>query len=291
MNLEEYIKENTATFDTFLQDFLSNNLTNNSAKLIEAMNYSLLNGGKRIRPLLVMACAQNLDVKKEYYMNVALAVEFVHTYSLIHDDIMDDDDFRRGQLATHKKFDISTAMLAGNSLLTWAFQILSDESTHPNAEVRNYLTSFLSSSSGHIGLAYGQSLDLEYQSGSKNTDYQEILKIHDLKTARLFKFCVRAPFILHDPEIMSDNQKTEYLNIFGTNFGLIFQATDDLLDYRDLENNEVPSTVNIMSYKRNDEVINYCEKLANDALISLKNLKIDNKILTELIRFIIIRKS
>ncbi|MBH44893.1 MAG: geranyl transferase [Gammaproteobacteria bacterium] len=289
MNLEEYIKENTATFDAFLQDFLSINLTNHSAKLLEAMNYSLLNGGKRIRPLLVMAFAQNLDIKKEYYMNVALAVEFVHTYSLIHDDIMDDDDFRRGQLATHKKFDIPTAMLAGNSLLTWAFQILSDESTHPNTEVRNYLTGFLSSSSGHTGLAYGQSLDLEYQFGNKNADYKKILKMHDLKTARLFKFCTRAPFVLCNPKILLNNKKTEHLDIFGTNFGLIFQATDDLLDYRDLDKSV--DLGNIMSYKNNDEVVNYCKKLAKEALASLKNLEIDSQVLTELIQFIIIRKS
>ena len=234
------------------------------------MNYGVMNGGKRLRPFLIMELSKFLKIKKSNYMRLALSAEFVHAYSLIHDDLpgMDNDDLRRGKPTNHKKYGEATAILAGNSLLTLAFEILSDVKTHKNPRIRLRLIELLSNLSGNKGLAGGQSLDLLYE--KKKVTLKQVIKMHELKTAKLFEFCIIGSLILSGSEHKS---RLKDYRRYGKNFGLIFQATDDLLDYvgnkthtgkgtgKDFKKNKG----NILRYKSVGDVKKYCEELAIEA--------------------------
>ena len=199
---------------------------------------------------------------------------------------------RRGKPTTHKKFDEATAILAGNSLLTLAFELLSDTKIHPNASVRSNIIHNLSKISGHTGLAGGQSLDLLYE--KKSVTEKEIIKMHELKTSKLFEFCMMAPLILSNNKSI---KKIKELRTYGKNFGLIFQATDDLLDntgkkrilgksaQKDLKKNKG----NIMKYKSISEVKSYCYDLANSSPDLQTFIPSKNNIFNELIFHIIER--
>ena len=294
MNLNKKIQTSAKAFDLFAKKYLSSR--KESSILWKAMNYGVTNGGKRIRPFLIIELSKLLKIKKSQYMKLALAAEFVHSYSLIHDDLpgMDNDDLRRGKLTTHKKYGEATAILAGNSLLTLAFEILSDESLHPNASIRSNIINNLARISGYKGLAGGQSLDLLFE--KKNVSVDQIIMMHEQKTARLFEFCMMAPFILCNSRT---SKKMEYLRTYGKNFGLIFQATDDLLDslgkkkflgknvQKDLKKNKG----NIMKYKSKDDIKSYCEKLAIAATSKPQMFKEKNSIFRSLIFHIIDRVS
>ena len=194
MKLKLEINKNVKEFNVFAKKYLNSNKDGSS--LWAAMNYGVVNGGKRIRPLLIIYISKFLKINKPSYMRLALATEFVHAYSLIHDDLpgMDNDDLRRGKPTTHKKYGEAIAILAGNSLLTLAFQLLADPKTNSNSNIRLKLIDSLSKIAGYTGLAGGQSLDLLYE--KKNVSEKQILKMHELKTARLFEFCLIAPLIL-----------------------------------------------------------------------------------------------
>ena len=290
MNLNKKIQTSAKAFDLFAKKYLSSR--KESSVLWKAMNYGVTNGGKRIRPFLIIELSKFLKIKKSQYMKLALAAEFVHSYSLIHDDLpgMDNDDLRRGKLTTHKKYGEATAILAGNSLLTLAFEILSDESLHPNASIRSNIINNLARISGYKGLAGGQSLDLLFE--KKNASVDQIIMMHEQKTARLFEFCMMAPFILCNSRT---SKKMEYLRTYGNNFGLIFQATDDLLDsigkkkilgknvHKDLKKNKG----NIMKYKSKDDVKRYCNKLATAATYKPQMFKEKNSFFRSLIFHII----
>ena len=268
MKLKLEINKNVKEFNVFAKKYLNSNKDGSS--LWAAMNYGVVNGGKRIRPLLIIYISKFLKINKPSYMRLALATEFVHAYSLIHDDLpgMDNDDLRRGKPTTHKKYGEAIAILAGNSLLTLAFQLLADPKTNSNSNIRLQLIDSLSKIAGYTGLAGGQSLDLLYE--KKNVSEKQILKMHELKTARLFEFCLIAPLILSGK---SNPAKLRYYKKYGKNFGLIFQATDDLIDnigdknitgkktQKDLKKNKG----NIMKYKSIHDIKNYCLKLANNA--------------------------
>jgi geranylgeranyl diphosphate synthase type II len=170
MEIDKYIKNENISFNNDLDIFLDKNYTNN--KLYKVMCYSLKNGGKRLRPIIIKEVAKSLNLSRCDYIKPMIAIELVHSYSLIHDDLpcMDDDDYRRGRLSTHKKYDEAQAILAGNSLLTMAFNLLSQDSNLS-------LIKLLSELSGHEGLAGGQSLDID--TTKKKLNYKLIDKIHD----------------------------------------------------------------------------------------------------------------
>lgn len=196
------------------------------AQVIDAMRYALLAGGKRLRPFLVIRSSELFSVSKEFANRVAAAVECVHTYSLIHDDlpVMDDDDMRRGQPSLHKKFDEATAILAGDALLTLAFEILSNVKTHPDAEVRCALIASLSKAIGAIGMVGGQMIDLKAE--NQSLPQSEINRMQQMKTGALIVFSCEAGAILAK---VSGN-KCESLGEYARNIGLAFQIVDDLLD-------------------------------------------------------------
>lgn len=196
------------------------------APLFEAMRYGTLNGGKRLRPFLVIQCAKLFNVDPKRSRRVAAAVEFVHCYSLIHDDLpaMDNADLRRGKPSAHKAFDEATAILAGDALLAQAFEILADPETHEDPRVRIELVSCLAAASGGHGLCGGQMLDII---GEKESfDLGTISRLQRMKTGKLMSFACEAGAILGKA---GEPQRKALLN-YANDLGLAFQVTDDILD-------------------------------------------------------------
>ncbi len=196
------------------------------APLFEAMRYGTLNGGKRLRPFLVIQCAKLFNVDPKRSRRVAAALEFVHCYSLIHDDLpaMDNADLRRGKPSTHKAFDEATAILAGDALLTLAFEVLADSETHEDPRVRVELVAALAQASGGHGLCGGQMLDLIGERSS--FDLGTISRLQRMKTGKLMSFACEAGAILGKA---GEPQKKALLN-YANDLGLAFQVTDDILD-------------------------------------------------------------
>ena len=195
-------------------------------QLLESMRYAALDGGKRLRPFLVVQCAGLFTVARESAFRTAAAVELVHCYSLVHDDLpaMDDDDLRRGKPTVHKAFDEATAILAGDALLTLAFEVLAHDDTHSNPQTRCLLVSALARAAGAHGMAGGQSLDLE--AGTREMDIGEVTRLQQLKTGALIAFACEAGAILG----RAAEPAHEALRGYAHDLGLAFQIADDLLD-------------------------------------------------------------
>lgn len=195
-------------------------------RLFEAMRYGTLNGGKRMRPFLVVQSANLFNVDPRRSKRVAAAIEFVHCYSLIHDDLpaMDNSDLRRGQPATHRAFDEATAILAGDALLALAFEVLADPKTHEDPRVRIELVSKLAESTGPHGLCGGQMLDLIGEKA--NFDVGTVSRLQRMKTGKLMAFACEAGAILGK----SDEPHRKALCNYAYDLGLAFQVTDDVLD-------------------------------------------------------------
>ena len=210
--------------NNFLKNFF---LKQKKSNLISPMRYGMFPGGKKIRSKIIIDIGKifNLDYKK--LIQVAAAVECIHAYSLIHDDLpcMDNDNLRRGKLSAHKKYGESTAILAGNSLLTIAFEILSDEKFKINLSTRIKLINSISKCSGHSGIAGGQYLDLNFE--KKSISIKNIESMQIKKTGRLFSFCCMAPAIMANK--LNNLKKMEKI---GEKIGLLFQIVDDLIDLK-----------------------------------------------------------
>ena len=202
-------------------------------RLLEAMRYATLNGGKRFRPFLVAASSALFDVPRQRALLVGAALECVHCYSLVHDDLpaMDDDDLRRGQPTAHKKYDEATAILAGDGLLTFAFDILARPEAHPDASVRMELVMALARGSGLGGMVGGQMLDLaaegRFDSGKRQSlDEQGVATLQAMKTGALLRFGCVAGGILGQ----ASAEQRAALDRYGDIVGKAFQIADDLLD-------------------------------------------------------------
>ncbi|RWC29358.1 MAG: polyprenyl synthetase family protein [Mesorhizobium sp.] len=195
-------------------------------RLMEAMRHGVLNGGKRLRPFLVIESAALFSADGEAALRVAAALECVHCYSLIHDDLpaMDDDDLRRGQPTVHKAFDEATAILAGDALLALAFDIIADEATMLPAERRAALVLALARAAGAGGMVGGQMLDLEAE--RIRPDEAGIIRLQAMKTGALIRFACEAGAILAGAPAADRERLAE----FGSAIGLAFQLADDLLD-------------------------------------------------------------
>ncbi|MDR3497875.1 MAG: polyprenyl synthetase family protein [Parvibaculum sp.] len=195
-------------------------------RLFEAMRYAVFAGGKRFRPFLVCESARLFAVANEAALRVAAAVECVHTYSLVHDDLpcMDDDDLRRGQPTVHRKFDEATAVLAGDALLTFAFELLGEPETHERARVRIELVRRLAAAAGGQGMVGGQMIDLA--SEGKALDISTITRLQRLKTGALIAFSCEAGAVLG----RASDEALHALRAYAHDMGLAFQIADDLLD-------------------------------------------------------------
>ena len=196
------------------------------ARVVEAMRYTVLGGGKRIRPFMVTASADLFNVDRACSLRVAAAVEMVHCYSLIHDDLpaMDNDDLRRGKATCHIKFDEATAILAGDALLTKAFEVLADDKTHGDSTVRAELVSALAKAAGAAGMVGGQMLDLFAE--DHDLKMPEITRLQRMKTGALIAVSCEAGAILGKA---SENSR-HVLHGYAHDVGLAFQIADDLLD-------------------------------------------------------------
>lgn len=203
-----------------------------TARLDEAMRYACLGGGKRLRALLVTATADLFDVPRQRSLRVAAAVEMLHGYSLVHDDLpcMDDDDLRRGRPTVHRAFDEATAVLAGDALQAEAFAVLAGPATHPDPAVRGELVAGLAVASGARGMVGGQAIDLAAEirtAAGRPLDYAEIARLQALKTGALIRFAAESGAILAGAAA----EKRAVLRDYAADLGLAFQIADDILDH------------------------------------------------------------
>tara|TARA_A100000164_G_scaffold327111_1_gene313207 strand:- start:233 stop:1105 length:873 start_codon:yes stop_codon:yes gene_type:complete len=219
------IKQNANTVDKFIKNYFN---MQKYSELIPAMKYGTLFGGKKIRSTIILNTSKIFNINFNQIINICAAVECIHSYSLIHDDLpcMDNDRLRRGKPSTHIKFGESTAILAGNSLLTLAFEIIADQKFKLDTNIKLNLIKKLSECAGHVGIAGGQFLDLNYE--KKNIDFKKIINMQRKKTGKLFEFCCLAPAI-----VANKNTKTQKeMSKVGEELGLLFQIADDLLDVK-----------------------------------------------------------
>lgn len=267
-------------------------LNNDSNKILESMKYSSLNGSKYIRSLLAYATGSALNINPKFIDQPAIAIELIHTYSLIHDDLpcMDDDDIRRGLPSCHIKFSESTAILAGDALQSMAFEILSTNNYDEiNDKVRLDWINYLSRSIGYNGIAGGQFLDLSINNTS--TDLDVLNHIYDLKTSSLIKACIVMPAML---KIDLGDQIFKKFEEFGRILGISFQIKDDLLGYtmssevlgktqnKDELRNQ-PNYVNILGVDNTKKKLENNKNCINELLI---DMKIEKSMLFEISNYI-----
>ena len=286
MNLNTLINANKRKFDIKFKKLLKNKLDKSS--LSNAIFYGSMNGGKRIRPFLVMESAKIAKISSNDAFIIASCIECIHSYSLIHDDLpsMDDDDYRRGKLSTHKKFNEATAILAGDALHDLAFELISGN-FNKNVISRLNLINYLSLCIGHKGLALGQALDLEYE--NKKLSKNKILDMYSRKTGKLFEFSFSAPFILKDKSKID----IQFAKDYGMLFGLIFQIIDDLIDEigtfkkigktpgKDVEQGK-STLLKLIGEK---QVTDLCNNKINTFIKKYKNKISQNPILIEMLEF------
>ena len=286
-------KLNKVAKDTnlFLKKFI---LKQKKTELLKPIRYGLLPGGKKIRSKLIIDIGKIFKINYHKLIQIGAAVECIHAYSLIHDDLpcMDNDRLRRGKLSTHAKFGESTAILAGNSLLTIAFEILSQPTLKIDYKTKTSLILLLSKSSGHTGIAGGQYSDLKFE--GKKQSLKKIIDMQVNKTGKLFSFCCVAPVIV--------SKKNKYINLFnsiGSKIGLLFQIADDLIDYSGSTKKAGKKTrkdskkgkatlISLLGYKN---TVKYGDKVKLDILNKIKKFGNKTKDLTETINYILIRSK
>jgi farnesyl diphosphate synthase len=202
------------------------------AALMSAMRYAALAGGKRMRPFFTIETGRLFEADEKALLRTAVAIECVHTYSLIHDDLpcMDDDDMRRGQPSTHRQFDEATALLAGDALLTFAFEVLADPATHPDPQMRCLLIAGLARAAGPNGMCAGQMIDM-LPADQKSEDIAAVTRMNRLKTGALIHYAVEAGALL----AAAPEEARQALARFANDVGLAFQMVDDLLDVEGAE--------------------------------------------------------
>ncbi len=287
-------KLNTVAKDTdkYLKNFFSKQ--NKKTHLIKPMKYGVFSGGKRFRSTIIVDTGKifNIDYKK--LIIIAAAVECVHSYSLIHDDlpVMDNDDLRRGKPSTHKKFNEFTAILAGNSLLALAFEVLASKNLKLSSKIKNELIKSLAIYSGFSGLAAGQYFDLTFE--NKKISKKKVLDIQYNKTGKLFAFCCECSGIIKKQNL----RKRKILKEIGLNIGLLFQITDDLIDFKadkkivgkpvkSDKHKGKPTLVNLLGYKK---TLNFANNLKNKIDKKIKNYGIKSQDLLQSVEFILERK-
>jgi len=258
--------------DIFLKNYLKKRIQN--THLFQALKYGLFSGGKKFRSYLIVTSGKLFNLNYKQLIAVGAAVECMHSYSLIHDDLpsMDDDDFRRGKKSTHKVFGEATAILAGNSLLTLAFEILSSNNININIKSKINLINALASSAGYSGIAGGQFLDLKFEKMRVNKNL--IIDMQNKKTGELISFCTESAAIL-----ANKNSHRKSLKKIGLDIGLLFQITDDLLDlYGDKKKTGKPTRRDKKNGKATiikslgvNKTIEFCYKLLDDITDKLEN--------------------
>ena len=285
------LNKNAKKVDNFLINFI--NKQKNSL-LVAPMKYGVISGGKKIRSTLILDFGKILKVNEKKLISICAAVECIHSYSLIHDDLpcMDNDSFRRGKPSTHKKYGEATAVLAGNSLLTLAFEIISDKKNHLRSDHKIKIINLLSNCSGHTGIAGGQELDLKFENKRKKNS--QILNMQRKKTGKLFNFCLQSVAIIAN----RNNDEKKMFGVIGEDIGLLFQLAHDFLDIKGSkkligksikkDNKKGKSTlIKLIGYEK---AFNYANNLKKKILRNLRKHGKNAKDLIETIEFIQKRK-
>ena len=226
--IHKKLLKNAKKIDEFLIKFLNKQ---SQSLLVSPMKYGIISGGKKIRSTIILDTGKIFNIKEKKLFNICAAVECIHSYSLIHDDLpcMDNDAMRRGKPSTHIKFGEASAVLAGSSLLTLAFEIIAEKKYLLGVEKKSEIIKFLASCSGHTGIAGGQELDLKFENKKKNI--KQIINMQKKKTGKLFSFCLYAVGAIAN----KDDKKKKYLATLGEEIGLLFQITDDFIDSKSSE--------------------------------------------------------
>ncbi|MFM7083855.1 MAG: polyprenyl synthetase family protein [Hyphomicrobium sp.] len=294
------LKECAQKVDLQLKDILTSfpNSDVISQRLWNAMEYATLSTGKRFRPFLVMECANLFGVSDEAALNTAAAVECIHCYSLVHDDLpaMDNDDYRRGRLTTHKAFDEATAILVGDALQTLAFEILADPKTDSDPLIRTVLIQGLARASGRAGMVGGQMLDLtaEHDLGLQTKPIDHVKGIQNAKTGALIEFSAVGGAILG----RAPSEKLVAIKNYAKSLGLAFQIADDLLDVEGLPDEVGKATgkdaaagkATFVSILGIAEARNMLQRITTDAIESLNVFGSEAHYLIDAVRFMQTRK-
>ena len=276
----------------FLKKFLNKQ---NNSKLLPAMKYGLFPGGKKIRSKILIDFGSLLSIEYKTLIAIGASVECIHAYSLIHDDLpcMDNDKIRRGKPSTHIKFGESTAVLAGNSLLTMAFEILSSPTLKISEKIKINLIKKLSECSGHLGIAGGQYLDLSYE--KKKISKNKIIEMEIKKTGKLFSFCCAAPAIIKNKNI----KEIKFFENIGSDIGLLFQIADDLIDFKG--NSKIAGKKTGKDQKKGKatlisslgymDAIKYCDRIILKTNKNLKKYGANSKYIKETLNYILYREK
>lgn len=294
-DIKQSLSEFSAKFNADLAQYFP--LPDGAEKrVVEAMSYSLMNGGKRLRPFLLCQCAALFDVDYKTALPAAAALEMLHTYSLLHDDLpaMDNDDLRRGKPTCHKKFDEATAILAGDGLLTYAFRMLS-AALEIRPEIRLTLVQLLSDAAGAFGgMVAGQTLDLyAAPTGTDQGDENIIARLEEMKTGRLLRYACEAGAVLGQAPL----EQRQALVSYSRKIGQTFQISDDILDRegdqnlvgKTLHKDEAQNKFTIVSRFGIAEAQKLAQKLTDEAIETVNIFGKKAEILQELARFIINR--
>ena len=265
------------------------------ARLIEAMRYSTLGGGKRLRAFLAMESAALFGVDRRCAARVGAAIEMVHAYSLVHDDLpaMDDDDLRRGKPSCHRAFDEATAILAGDALQTRAFEVLAEHDTHSNPEARCELVLALALASGARGMVGGQMIDMVSEGQKLNAE--QITRLQALKTGRLIQVSAEAGAILG----RAASAQRHLLVAYGRDLGAAFQIADDLLDAtgtteetgKTAGKDEAAGKATLVSVLGVERARDQAEALANQAAAHLESFGAKAGLLRQLAAYVVSRRS
>lgn len=264
-------------------------------KIIEAMRYSALAGGKRLRPFLTVESAKLFGVNPDAAIMTAAAIEFVHVYSLIHDDLpaMDNDDFRRGKPSNHKQFGEAAAILAGDALLTYAFEVLANPKVHADANVRCELIRSIARAAGVRGMVGGQMMDLDAEHQELTAD--EVIRLQRLKTGEMFAVSCEAGAILGK----SAEPLRARLQRYAHDIGLAFQITDDLLDVegtrtetgKGVKKDKAKGKATMISVLGVDRAREQANALVNQAIAHLSAFDTRADSLRALAKFVVTRKN
>ncbi len=288
--MKEKIDKIAKDTNLFLKTFIDKQ---KKSDLIVPMQYGLFSGGKKIRSKILIDVGSLFNLNYKILIIIGAAIECIHAYSLIHDDLpcMDNDAIRRGKPSTHVKFGESTAVLAGNSLLTMAFEILSHKKLNISEKIKINLINKISESSGHLGIAGGQYLDLDFE--HKKVSKKKIIEMEVKKTGKLFSFCCAAPLILKN----KNKRQIEKFENIGADIGLLFQVADDLIDYKGTTKLAGKKTrkdkkrgkatlISLLGYKN---TIKYANNLINKINSRLKMFGPKSKNLSETLNYILDR--
>ena len=286
--IKNKLKKNAKKVDKFLINYLKKQ---KNSLLMKPMKYGVISGGKKIRSTIILDAGKIFNLSYKKLINICAAVECIHSYSLIHDDLpcMDNDSIRRGKPSAHVKFGEASAVLAGNSLLTLAFEIIADRNYSVNSKLKNQIIKSLAFCSGHTGIAGGQELDLKFENKKKNL--KQIIDMQKKKTGKLFNFCFYAVAVM----AKKNTKEKFFLSNLGEEIGLLFQFADDFLDIRGSkelvgkpikkDNKKGKSTlINLMGYKK---AYIYASNLKKNILLKLKKHGKNAKDLTNTIEFIL----